>query len=247
MLSLWLRSSCYSASMSGVRDGQRKGERMKRLRQIIFNAITAISLLLFMSLAGLWGRSQWVMYRIDFSRVRYEQIIETADTAEPKYKPIIARDYIALAAGRIAYSRDRYIGKGYLYANNLKEWKTVDPPGWHISRNSFALNGIELNPSFTLGNGINDHVVFEKWGFYYGTYEIQALFGRDTDYHVQEFWTPIWPIFLMSCVLPSVRFFAWMRRRGLRRENRCVNCGYDLRATPHRCPECGTIPEKVKV
>ena len=64
---------------------------------------------------------------------------------------------------------------------------------------------------------------------------------------------PYWSISipLLYCLLPCVPLPVIYAALGLRRRRRilrglCPVCGYDLRATPGRCPECGAVPEQAK-
>jgi 4-amino-4-deoxy-L-arabinose transferase-like glycosyltransferase len=66
-------------------------------------------------------------------------------------------------------------------------------------------------------------------------------------YHSWRFGVRAWLIVSAFAVLPAVATFRQVRvarRRRRARLGRCVACGYDLRATPERCPECGVIPSR---
>jgi hypothetical protein len=53
-----------------------------------------------------------------------------------------------------------------------------------------------------------------------------------------------WPSWLQAAVL-AIAPILWLRRQqrlaARPRPGCCLNCGYDLRATPERCPECGRM------
>jgi hypothetical protein len=69
------------------------------------------------------------------------------------------------------------------------------------------------------------------WGFYLGQN------GQRRRVSV-----PYWFVVFLFAILPSVRACAAGRSRRFRRAGRCLACGYDLRATTDRCPECGAAP-----
>jgi len=50
----------------------------------------------------------------------------------------------------------------------------------------------------------------------------------------------LWLLCVLFAFLPSMFVIRRMRSRRLVLRRRCMRCGYDLRATPERCPECGT-------
>ena len=50
---------------------------------------------------------------------------------------------------------------------------------------------------------------------------------------------PLWIPTLLFLTLTIAFMRGPLRRRGRRRKGLCLTCGYDLRGTPERCPECG--------
>jgi rubrerythrin len=55
----------------------------------------------------------------------------------------------------------------------------------------------------------------------------------------------LWAIKARSRQRKSIANLERLRRRQLG-ELACESCGYDLRATPDRCPECGAVPTEAK-
>jgi hypothetical protein len=58
---------------------------------------------------------------------------------------------------------------------------------------------------------------------------------RNWEYRERGIAVPAWSLVVLTGLLPVIR--AWRPRRF--RFGFCLSCGYDLRATPDRCPECG--------
>jgi hypothetical protein len=52
---------------------------------------------------------------------------------------------------------------------------------------------------------------------------------------------PYWMIVVVTLLLPLRAGVTGLRLRRRRRRGLCLACGYDLRGTTDRCPECGTV------
>jgi hypothetical protein len=184
---------------------------MKRLRRWLLNGLLVASLLLCPATAGLWV---------------YSELHSTfwTYTSELDLQGLLTRRYLGSSQGRLT---------GYSHIalpNNYDHLKNgVFKPGyrWFFQGKLFPDT---RSWSFHFDSDFDFYTV-GFLGFYWKhQFDPMAL----TD--IRELALPYWFLFAISLVLP-IRW--WLKaRRTL--PGCCTVCGYDLRASKDRCPECGT-------
>jgi hypothetical protein len=88
---------------------------------------------------------------------------------------------------------------------------------------------------------------FEDWGRYVEWTGGVPYGSNPLVHHVFAIGAPYWLLSALTAVGPVAWVVQSVRRRQReRRKGFCSHCGYDLRATPDRCPECGTVPDHTR-
>jgi hypothetical protein len=78
----------------------------------------------------------------------------------------------------------------------------------------------------------------------FGTESFQTVVGSRVDWYAR-FTAPFWLPVIIFGAGPGIWFWARAHRKHRIADGACEECGYDLRASPERCPECGTdVPDE---
>jgi hypothetical protein len=197
---------------------------VKRLVRILLNAATVGSLALCAAMVVLWVRSYWVSDEWSFDRVR-----RSPTGAEARnYSACIDSGALRLSASTIRYG-DAYmnlLGMAPVPASAKFNHATGQP--------ARRMEASAAGPDLIVKRG--------RFGFEYGVVNPTP---RTLDFlHTVWVTVPLWLVTPCTALLPWLAWRSQRRRQRARQLGLCPVCGYDCRATPDRCPECGLVPTK---
>lgn len=190
---------------------------MKRARSALLIAATALLLVT----AVLWRRSGssqdqlWWNRRDDVSWLIYSD------------------------SGRIAFMNSHMTQPELTPAEQvaLGEWRHSETPlGLHLHSVVDPVRRATLPPNDFLGFGAARQTYRSGGGWVYPRMMSPEAW---TEHHLWSVAVPYWAMVAILVSPVATRLgFAWLQR-GRRTPGLCPLCGYDLRASPRRCPECG--------
>ena len=186
---------------------------VKRVVHVLLNVATLLSLILCLTSAAGWARS----FSIGDS-FRYLSVART----EPTW--IVDERGIVSNAGLLCFNWHRV---WYDRASaNVPVEDVNGPEGFRHDR---------FDP-YNLGAW--QRVRDSLWFSHHRLESPNPSYGR---FRLESIWMPYWVVVGVTAVLPIRRYAKWRSRRRRSARGLCLECGYDLRGTPDRCPECGTI------
>lgn len=203
-------------------------EGCQHVIRLLIHTLAWLSLILLVLMAGLWIRSYWIVDEWSWSSGK-------AVAYWPDWS--LRRDYeFRSEQGKCQWEIET---RGAADGHSLFMWSRtpVDPSGvsnrWTILH--FPPRQLCTFFGFVYANcrGLPDSFNYRP------SVDQRTLDLAGVTLYQAPYWFPA----ILLAVLPAWRAISFLRRWGDRRlaHGFCPKCGNDLRATPERCPECGTV------
>lgn len=191
---------------------------MTRLLRILLNAATVLSLLLCGATVGLWVRSASIRdtwMRLDF-------LPRTGERQNIKFSS---------DRGTLAWAVDRRTVRVSGGEVRVGVWRHYADP---VTAGTFRLADELLESPTPL----------QRQGFIFHRGRQYRMEASGESPFVPRFVAavPMWFLTATFAIAPAIGVYSYGRRKRRVARSLCPACGYDLRATPDRCPECGAAP-----
>lgn len=186
------------------------------MRRNLVNVLTACSLLLCLGTVVLWATSY-----------RWPKAIARETELSDGGFDLRGRLSVASSHGRLTFN------------DIALSWKP--PTEEYVNSFPWEVRRLVERPQFEMDHRGELDVQFAGLRFRRAADPTPGLYHPKTG--VLLIVVPHWLIAALAAVPVVCRVFYWRRCSRLRDHGRCRSCGYDLRATPDRCPECGAAPD----